>query len=124
MRKVIEIDKAPQPGGPYSQAVEVENLIFLTGQGSIDPKTGKVVGEDITAQTEQTLTNAKNVLEAAGSSLGKVVKVNIYLSNLNDWQKLNDAYKKFFKPPYPARTTVGCSLLPGLKVEIDIIAEK
>lgn len=124
MKKLIETDKAPHGGGPYSQAVEIGNLIFLTGQGSINPQTGKVVGEDITEQTEQTLTNAKNLLEAAGSSLDNVVKVNVYLSNLNDWQKLNDAYKIFFKPPYPARTCVGCSLLPGLKVEIDIIAEK
>lgn len=123
MRKVIEASKGPQPGGPFSQGVVAGNLIFLMGQGSIDPETGKLVDRDITGQIEQTLINTKNILEAAGSNLDKVVKVNVYLQDLNDWQKLNDTYKKFFTPPYPARTCVGCNLLPGLKVEMDIIAE-
>lgn len=123
MKKIIETDKAPGGTGPYSQAVIAGGFVFVAGQGPLHPKTHEVVGGDIIEQTRFTLTNIKNILEAAGSSIEKVVKVNAYLSDINDYQKYNETYQEFFKKPYPVRTTIGCALT-DIKVEIDVIAEQ
>jgi 2-iminobutanoate/2-iminopropanoate deaminase len=123
MKKVIETDKAPKGTGPYSQAIIAGNFVFVAGQGPLHPKTHEVIGKDIIEQTRFTLANIKNILEAAGSGLDKVVKVNAYLADINDYEKYNETYQEFFKKPYPARTTIGC-VLTDIKVEIDVIAEK
>jgi len=123
MKKIIETDKAPAGTGPYSQAIISGNLVFVAGQGPLHHKTHKVIGKDIIEQTRFTLTNIKNILEAAGSSLDKVVKVNAYLSDIKDYENYNKTYQEFFKKPFPVRTTVGCALT-DIKIEIDVIAEK
>lgn len=121
--KTIETNNAPKGTGPYSQAVVSGGFIFVSGQGPLDIKTHKVIGENIIEQTRYTLNNIKNILEAAGSNLKKVVKVNAYISNINEYEDYNKTYQEFFKSPFPARTTIACGL-SGIKVEIDVIAEK
>lgn len=121
--KNIETNEAPIGTGPYSQAIVTDNLIFVAGQGPIDPETHKVLGKDVIEQTRYTIKNIKNILEAAGSSLDKVVKINAYLADMKDFENFNKAYQEFFKKPFPARTTIGC-VLNKIKVEIDAIAEK
>jgi 2-iminobutanoate/2-iminopropanoate deaminase len=123
LKKAIETEKAPAGTGPYSQAIVAGGFVFVAGQGPLHPKTHEVTGKDIIEQTRFTLTNIKNILEAAGSELGKVVKVNAYLADINDYEKYNETYKEFFKKPYPVRTTIGCALT-DIKIEIDVIAEK
>ena len=123
MKEIITTRNAPSGAGLYSQAVLTENLIFLSGQGSVDSKTNKVIDGNIIEQTEVTLTNINNILESAGSGLNKVVKVNVYLANINDFDEFNFVYKKYFEKSLPARTTIGC-FLNGIKVEIDVIATK
>jgi len=109
--------------GPYSQAVESGELIYLSGQTPIDAKTGKLVEGDVSNQTEQCFANLFNVLEAAGLTPDNVVKVNVYLTNMNDFSKMNEVYAKQFASPYPARTTIGVASLPlGAQVEIEMIA--
>lgn len=121
--KELKTDKAPKPRGSYSQGIMSENFIFLSGQSPVNPETNQLEGDDIKEQVEQTLKNIKNILESAGSSLDKVVKVNVYLSDINYFNDFNNVYEKFFSHPYPSRTTIACSL--GVKkVEIDVIAEK
>jgi len=123
MKEVISTSKAAKGKGPYSQAIATKDFIFTSGQGALHPKTNEVVGESIIEQTRHTLNNLKNILESAGSSFDKVVKVNAYLADINDFNDFNEAYKEFFKAPYPARTTIGCKLI-GIKVEIDLVALK
>lgn len=110
--------------GPYSHAVEAGELVYLSGQTPIDPQSGKMVGDDITAQTEQCFDNLFNVLKAAGLTADDVVKVNVFLADMADFQGMNAVYAKRFTAPYPARSTVGASLFPGAKVEIEMIARK
>jgi 2-iminobutanoate/2-iminopropanoate deaminase len=123
MKKVIQTDMAPMGTGPYSQAIVAGNFVFVAGQGPLHPKSHEVIGKDIVEQTRFTLINIKNILEAAGSSLAKVVKVNAYLANIEEYEKYNKTYQEFFEQPYPVRTTVG-STLTGIKIEIDVIAVK
>ena len=123
MKKIVETDKAPIGTGPYSQAVISGDFIFVSGQGPIHPKTHEIIGKDIIEQTRFTITNIKNILDAAGASLEKVVKVNAYISDIREYENYNKTYQEFFKAPYPARTTIGCEL-SNIKVEIDVIAEK
>ncbi|MDO9514994.1 MAG: Rid family detoxifying hydrolase [Syntrophales bacterium] len=121
MKKEIRTDKAPQPIGPYSQGLVVGNMIFVAGQGPLNPETGKTpptIGE----QTRQVMTNIKNILEAGGATMDNVVKSTVHLADLKDFQAFNEVYREFFTAPYPVRTTVGSSLL-GILVEIDVIAE-
>lgn len=114
---------APQPIGPYSQGVRVGNFLFTAGQGSIDPKTGKIAGDNIETQTRQTLQNIKEILEASGFSMRNVVKVSIFLKNMADFQGMNEVYKTFFTDSPPARTTVQAELPgQGMLVEIDATA--
>lgn len=110
--------------GPYSHAVAAGDLVYLSGQTPLDPATGKLAAGDITAQTEQCFVNLANVLAAAGLTLEDVVKVNVFLADIGDFAAMNAVYSKRFSAPYPARTTVGAALLPGVRVEIEMIAKR
>ena len=123
MLKSVEVPDAPKPVGPYSPAVIAGNLVFVAGQSGRDPVTD-VVSEDVEVQTEQCLKNVATILEAAGSSLAKVVRCGVFLVDMNDFKKMNGVYARVFGDHRPARTTVAVSELPGpgLKVEIDAIA--
>ena len=122
MKTKIITDKAPLSGGPYSQAIVSGSSVYVAGQGPVDPATGKI-GTTIAEQTRQVLTNIKNILEAAGSSMGDVVKVSAFLADMKDFSEFNAVYKEFFMEPTPVRTTVGVQMIDIL-VEIDVIAEK
>ena len=124
MKRIISTDRAPKAIGPYSQAVISGGLAFLCGQGPIDPATGRVVEGDVTAQTERVLQNLSAVLEASGSSLVRALKVTVFLADLNDFQKMNQVYSRYFPVDPPARTTVEAARLPlDILVEIDAIAD-
>ena len=123
--QVIKTTNAPQPIGPYSQGVMVEGFLFVSGQGAIDPSSGRLVGTDIEFQTRQTLTNVKNIVEASGLSLRNVVRVSVYLKNMKDFKKMNEVYKTFFAEIPPARTTVQVELpLAEMLIEIDVVAHR
>jgi reactive intermediate/imine deaminase len=122
MKQQIQTSRAPQPAGPYSQAIVVDSLIFVAGQVPLDPDTGQTP-QGVEAQTHQVLKNLRAILEAAGSDLSDVVKVTSHLANLADFDTYNGVYRQYFSEPYPARTTVGSQLLDIL-VEIDVIAHK
>jgi 2-iminobutanoate/2-iminopropanoate deaminase len=124
MRKdIIATEEAPKAIGPYSQAVRVGTLVFLSGQIPLDPATGEVVTGDITAQTRRVMDNLSAVLRAAGVSLTEVVKSTIYLTDLGDFAKVNDVYGSYFPSEPPARATVQVAALPrGASIEIDMIA--
>ena len=122
-REVIATKKAPGAVGPYSQAIRVGDLVFTAGQLAIDPATGKLVEGGIEKQTRQVLRNIAAVLEAAGSSLGKVVKTTVFLKDMGDFKAMNGVYAEFFAKEPPARSTVEVANLPlGALVEIDAIA--
>jgi len=111
--------------GPYSHGVDADGFIFVSGQAYMDAKTGKLVEGDIKAQTEQTFKNLFGVLEAAGLTSDHVQKVNVYLTDINDFKAMNEVYEKQFTRPYPARTTIGVASLPlGVRVEIELIAKR
>lgn len=121
--KAISSPDAPAAIGPYSQAIHSGDLVFLSGQVPIDPRTGELVVGDIAAQTERVLDNLAAVLGAAGCSFADVVKTTIYLVDLGDFQAVNQTYAKRFSAAPPARATVQVSALPkGARVEIDAIA--
>jgi 2-iminobutanoate/2-iminopropanoate deaminase len=111
--------------GPYSHAIESGDLVFLSGQTPVDSQTGKLVEGDIAEQTNQCFKNLFNVLEAAGLTPDHVEKVNVFLTDMNDFEAMNLVYAKQFSSPYPARTTIGVASLPlGAKVEIEMIARR
>jgi len=123
MRNVISTDRGPKAIGPYSQAIQANGLLFASGQIAIDPKTNQMVEGDIRAQTERVLENLKGVVEAAGSSLDRVVKTTVYLKDVNDFAAMNETYARFFPKDPPARATVQAAKLPrDARVEIDLIA--
>jgi 2-iminobutanoate/2-iminopropanoate deaminase len=123
-KQAISTPGAPAALGPYSQGIRSGNLIFLSGQIPLDPGTGRVVEGDVAAQTERVLQNLSAVLEAAGSSLGHVLKATVYLTNIEEFGKMNEVYARFFKECPPARATVEVSRLArDVSVEIDVIAE-
>jgi 2-iminobutanoate/2-iminopropanoate deaminase len=123
MLKPVDVPNAPKPVGPYSSAMIVGNLVYVSGQSGRDPVTDSV-SEDIEAQTEQVLTNIRTILEAAGSSLSKVVRCGVFLVDMGDFKRMNAVYERIFDGHKPARTTVAVSELPGpgLRVEIDAVA--
>ena len=122
-KEVISTTEAPQAIGPYSQAVRAGSLVFVSGQIPVDPLTGEVVKGDIRAQTRRVLENLKGVLEAAGSSLEKVVKTTVFLANMGDYGAVNEVYAEFFSGSRPARATVEVARLPkDVGVEIEAIA--
>jgi 2-iminobutanoate/2-iminopropanoate deaminase len=123
MRKPVHTDKAPKPIGPYSQAIIENGFLFVSGQGAINPSTGQLERGDARSETKRVFENLKTILEAAGSSLGKVVKCNVYLRDINDFAAMNEVYATYFDPPYPARTTIQAGALPaGIAVEIECVA--
>lgn len=123
MKKVILSPHAPKPIGPYSQAIEAGGFLFLSGQIPLDPATNTLVEEGIGPQTERVLKNLEGVLAQAGSALARVVKVTVFLADLNDFAGMNEVYARFFPEAAPARSTVECRRLPrDVRVEIDAIA--
>jgi 2-iminobutanoate/2-iminopropanoate deaminase len=120
----IESPAAPAPVGPYSQAIAAGGLVFCAGQIPLDPATGKLVEGDIAVQAERVLANVKAVLEAAGTSLARVVKASVFLADLADFAGMNEVYSRYFtSDPKPARTTIQVAKLPaGARVEIEVIA--
>lgn len=119
-KKIIHSDNAPAAIGPYSQAVQVGNLVFMSGQIPLDPKTMEVVTESFEAQTVQVFENLKAVAEAAGGSLENVVKLNIYMPDLGNFAKVNEVMERYFSAPYPARAALGVKELPkGVDVEVE-----
>jgi 2-iminobutanoate/2-iminopropanoate deaminase len=122
-KKVVFTEKAPKPIGPYSQAIIAGNLIFTAGQIPIDPATNQVVQGDIKEQTRRVLENLRAILESVGATFDDVVKVTIYMKDLNEFSAMNEVYSEYFKNSPPARTTVEVSRLPrDVKIEIDLIA--
>jgi 2-iminobutanoate/2-iminopropanoate deaminase len=123
--KKISTENAHAAIGHYSQAIAAGDTIYLSGQIGIDPKSGKLVAGTIADETKQVLENIKAVLLAAGSDMTKVVSVNVYLADMEDFAKMNEVYAGYFKEPYPARATVAVNKLPkNAKVEISAIAIK
>jgi 2-iminobutanoate/2-iminopropanoate deaminase len=119
----ITSDRLAKPVGPFSPAVRDGDRVYTSGQVAQDPATGKLIAGGVAAQTEQTLNNLAVILSAADKSLGDVVKVNVYLTDIRDFAEMNDVYARHFAPPYPARTTVAVAALPlGAQVEIETIA--
>lgn len=122
MREIISTEKGPKALGPYSQAVKANGFIFTAGQGAIDPATGKLIDGDTAAQTARVMENLKAIVEAAGSSLDRAVKANVYLKDMNDFAAMNEVYSRYFPQNPPARTTIQAARLPlDIRVEIDLV---
>jgi 2-iminobutanoate/2-iminopropanoate deaminase len=123
MKEVISTDKGPRAIGPYSQAIKAGSFIFTAGQIALDPATAQIVEGDVARQTVRALDNLKAIVEAAGSSLARVVKATVYLKDMNDFAAMNEVYSRYFPENPPARSTVEASRLPrDVRVEIDLIA--
>ena len=123
MRQAIQTDKAPKPVGPYSQAIRAGGLLFVSGQGALDPATGQPKRDSVEVESRQVMENLKTILEAAGSSLDRVVKSTCYLTDLADFQAFNKVYGEYFQADPPARTTIQAARLPlDFRVEVDVIA--
>ena len=124
MREAISTSAAPAAIGPYSQAVRAGSLLFVSGQIPLDPATAVLVEGDIAAQTHRVFRNLAGILEAAGSSLDRVVRTTVYLADMNDFAAMNEVYATYFSAPAPARATIQAARLPkDARVEIDVIAE-
>lgn len=124
MKQVIHTDSAPAAIGPYSQAIQIGDLLFVSGQVPIDPSTGAIVEGDIKAQAQQSLNNLKAILNAAGTNMGAVIKTTVFLADMNDFAAMNEVYAQFFQEPFPARSAVQVARLPkDAKVEIEAIAQ-
>lgn len=122
-KNIITTEKAPKAIGPYSVANQLGQLVFASGQLGLDPVSGQLVMGGVEAETRQALTNLRNVLEAAGSSLDQVLKTTVFLQDMNDFAKMNAVYAEFFTANHPARSTVQVAALPkGGLVEIEAIA--
>lgn len=121
-RTIVETDNAPGAIGPYSQAVKTSSLVFVSGQLAIDPATGELKNDDIQIETRQVMHNLKNVLEAAGSSLQKVVKTTLFIKDMNNFPVINEVYGDFFESDPPARACVEVARLPkDANVEIEAV---
>ena len=122
--KTISTEKAPAAIGPYSQAIQVGNLVYTSGQIPIDPATGAFAEGGIKEQTRQSLTNVKAILEEVGLTMSHVVKTTVFMADMNDFADMNSVYAEFFTEPYPARSAVAVKTLPkGALVEIEVVAE-
>src|SRR5437764_11142929 len=123
MKKIIATPDAPAAIGPYSQAIRFGNLIFCSGQIPLEPKSGQMVSDDIADQTRRVLDNISGLLKSEGLSLGDVLKTTIFLTDLGNFQIVNEIYGSYFSSDPPARSTVQVSALPkGAKIEIEVIA--
>ena len=124
MKKVIATDKAPAAIGPYSQAIEVNGMVYTSGIIPVDPATGNIP-EGSVAQAEQAFLNMKNLLEAAGTDISQVVKTTVFIKEMNDFGAINEVYAKYFPEPYPSRSCVEVARLPkDVMLEIEAIALK
>lgn len=122
-RVVVKTDDAPDGGGLFSQAVKAGGLLFTAGQGPVDPRTKAIVGENIEEQTRATLANIEAILKAGGTSLDNAVKINVYLSDMENYDKVNAIYREYFESSPPARTCVQPARLPNdIMVEIEVVA--
>ncbi|XP_049808212.1 rutC family protein UK114-like [Schistocerca nitens] len=123
VKKIISTDKAAAPISAYSQAICVNNMVYVAGTVGFDKNTNKAAEGGVVGQARKCFENLRGILEAAGSSLNNVVKITILLHDISDFQAVNEVYKEFFKEPYPARISFQAGKLPlGLKLEIDAIA--
>ena len=124
MKEIITTDRGPKPIGPYSQATKANGFLFLSGQVSLDPKTGEITGAgDIRQQTERVMENIKGILEASGSNFHHVVKTIVFLKDMNDFPAMNEVYGRYFSSAPPARSTVQVARLPkDALVEIEVTA--
>jgi len=123
MRTAINPVGVAAPSAPYSPAIVQHGFVYVSGQGPLDPKTGNYTPSDIQTETKQCFENIRGILDAAGSSMGKVVKVNVYLRDINDFKAMNEVYATYFTAPYPARTTIQAGALPrNFAVEIECVA--
>lgn len=121
--KVISTQEAPTAIGPYSQAIQVGNIIYTSGQIPINPATGNIVEGGIKEQTRQSLTNIQAILEEAGLTMSNVVKTTVFMADMTDFADMNTVYAEFFSEPYPARSAVAVKTLPkGALVEIEVVA--
>lgn len=124
MQKVISTDKAPGAIGPYSQAIEVNGMVFTSGVIPVDPATG-VIPEGVEAQATQAFTNLTNLVKASGAAMSQVVKTTVFIKEMNDFGKINEIYAKFFKEPYPSRSCVEVARLPkDVLLEVEAIVAK
>jgi 2-iminobutanoate/2-iminopropanoate deaminase len=124
-KEIVQAPAAGTPVGPYSQAVIADDWIFVSAEKGVNPSTGKIVPGGVPAETEQTLTNIRTILEAAGSSLNEVVRCVVYMKDIDQFAAMNEVYAGFFSKNPPARTTVGVAALPlGLQVMIEATAKK
>ena len=122
--KVISTTKAPAAIGPYSQAIQVGNLVYTSGQIPIDPATGAFVEGGIKEQTRQSLLNVQAILAEVGLTMSNVIKTTVFMADMNDFADMNAVYVEFFTEPYPARSAVAVKTLPkGALVEIEVVAE-
>ncbi len=125
MKKIIRTSKAPAPIGPYSQAVEINNILYVSGQIAIVPATGILELVNIIRETTQVMENISAILAEAGYNFSDIVKTSIFLSDMNNFSAVNDVYANYFKDNFPARETVQVSVLPkNVNVEISVIAAK
>jgi 2-iminobutanoate/2-iminopropanoate deaminase len=122
VKEIVSTEKGPKALGPYSQAVKANGFIFTAGQGPLDPATGKLVEGDTAVQTLRVMENLKAIVEAAGSSLDRAVKANVYLKDMQDFAAMNEVYGRYFPQNPPARTTIQAARLPlDIRVEIDLV---
>jgi 2-iminobutanoate/2-iminopropanoate deaminase len=122
-RTAVSTEQAPAAFGPFSQAIKSERLVFATGQLPLDPASGKLVSEDVEEQTHQVLKNLRAIFDAAGSSLDRVLKATVFITRMEDFDRMNRVYETYFTKPYPARSCIEVSgLAKGAKVEIEAIA--
>jgi 2-iminobutanoate/2-iminopropanoate deaminase len=123
LREAVFTDKAPRPVGPYSQAVRAGNLLFISGQIPLDPRTGELVKGDFRCAVERVMENIKAIVEAAGATMDDIVKVTVYIRDMSKFGEFNEAYSKYFRGPPPARVVVEVSRLPlDADVEVEAIA--
>lgn len=123
MRKIINTDQAPAAIGPYSQAVQVGNTLYMSGQIALCPQTGEMQNTDVASEIAQIFANMQAVLQAAGADFANLVKLNVYLTDLNDFALLNEKMQSYLSAPYPARAAIGVAALPkGARVEVEAVA--
>ncbi|WP_435095212.1 Rid family detoxifying hydrolase [Halorubrum sp. N11] len=121
----VETSDAPDAIGPYSQGIIDDGRVYVSGQGPVDPETNEIVSEDVSEQTAQTLRNIGAILDAAGTSFENVLQANVYVTNMDNYEAVNEVYAEFMTEPYPARAAMEISRLPiDIEVEIEVVAKK
>jgi 2-iminobutanoate/2-iminopropanoate deaminase len=124
-KKAVFPARGPKPIGPYSPAISYGDLVFVSGQGPMNPDTGQVEKGDVESEMKIVMENVRLLLEAAGSSLDRVLKTTVYLADIEDFTRMNTLYRTYFAEPYPARTTIQAARLPlGIRIEIEAIASR